>query len=62
MKALEKSNTTLTVLQMGVGTIEQVDDGGLSAESGLVCKLKVILMWSDGSELVQEESFRGTGA
>lgn len=47
---------------MGVGTIEQVDDGGLSAESGLVCKLKVILMWSDGSELVQEESFRGTGA
>ncbi|XP_063348642.1 odorant receptor 131-2-like [Pelmatolapia mariae] len=39
--------------------IEQVDDGILSSEAGLISKLKGILMWSDyGSELVQEESFQ----
>lgn len=39
--------------------IEQIDDGVLSSEMGLVSKLKGILVWSDyGSELIQDEPFQ----
>ncbi|XP_063325158.1 actin-associated protein FAM107A-like [Pelmatolapia mariae] len=45
---------------MGVDTIEQVNDGVLNSEAGLVSKLKGILMWPDNKlELVKDDSFQG---
>ncbi|XP_025761008.1 uncharacterized protein LOC102082603 [Oreochromis niloticus] len=48
------------LVQMGVDTIEQIDDGVLCSETRLIGKLKGIQMWSEnGSQLVQDEPFQG---
>lgn len=50
------------LVQVDKDSTEQVDDGVLSSDAGLVSKLKGILMCPDGadrSEMVQDESFQG---
>ncbi|XP_035768338.1 ryanodine receptor 2-like [Neolamprologus brichardi] len=60
LAGLMQSCSARQLVQMGVDTIEQVDNGILRYEAALVSKLKRILMWPHNrSELVKNESFQG---